>query len=70
MDSLTTAYLVCMLIGTLGSFAGAYAGNKMSPIESSTLVVEPVASVQTPPEQPPSPQNTEQTQPVAPSTTA
>lgn len=68
MDSLTTAYLVCMLIGTLGSFAGAYAGNKMFPIESSTIVVEPVASVQTPvPPPAPSPQNTEQTQPAVPS---
>jgi len=71
MDSLTTAYLVCMLIGTLGSFAGAYAGNKMLPIESSSLVVEPPESVETPPEQPlaPSPQNTEQTQPEVPSAT-
>lgn len=70
MDSLTTAYLVCMLIGSLGSFAGSYAGNKMFPIESSVLVVEPepAASVQTPEQPPaPSPQNTEQTQPAVPS---
>lgn len=70
MDSLTTAYLVCILIGTFGSFAGAYAGNKMLPIESS-LVLEtppPVESVQTPEPPPvPSPQNIEQTEPVVPS---
>jgi hypothetical protein len=35
MDSLTTAYLVCILIGSIGSFSGAFLGNKFAPIESS-----------------------------------
>ncbi len=61
MDSLTTAYLVCMFIGSIGSFAGSYMGNKMLPIESSTIAT----SVQTPEPSPvPPPQSTEQTQPV------
>jgi hypothetical protein len=62
MDSLTTAYLVCMLIGSISAVGGAFAGNKMFPIESSEVSqqsisppkVEPEVSV-TPP------QNTVQT---------
>ena len=64
MDSLTTAYLVCMLIGSGCAVGGAFMGNKLLPIESSEKVetisppkVEP-AAVETPP------QNTAQTQPA------
>lgn len=75
MDSLTTAYLVCTLIGSAASVAGAFLGNKVFPIESSDIVQPPsdVPSVpeslpQTPEQPPaPSPQSTEQTQPVVPS---
>ena len=51
MDSLTTAYLVCMLIGSGCAVGGAIAGNKMFPIESSEKVVVPPTSQ--PPSSPP-----------------
>lgn len=58
MDSLTTAYLVCMLIGSTCAVGGALAGNKAAPIESSAApAVESVA-----PAVPP--QNTAQTAPA------
>ena len=58
MDSLTTAYLVSMLIGSVCAIGGALLGNKMAPIESSAAAVpEPVKPV-------PPPQNTVQTAPA------
>ena len=66
MDSLTTSYLLSLVLGSAGSFVAAYVGNKMLPIQSS---VSP-APVQTPEPTPaPVQQSTEQTQPVAPSIT-
>lgn len=61
MDSLTTAYLVSLVIGSLTSIAAALAGNKAFPIESSAIV--PVTAEPTTPVAPP--QSTVQTQPVA-----
>ena len=55
MDSLTTAYLVCMLIGSGCAIGGAVAGNRVFPIESSAITSAPVISP---------PQNTAQTQPA------
>jgi hypothetical protein len=49
MGSLTTAYLVCMLIGSVTSIAGAYIGNKIYPIPSS-VVIPPDVSSSAPPE--------------------
>jgi hypothetical protein len=66
MDSLTTAYLVCMLIGSVSAIGAAFVGNKMFPIESSLIslpVVESAAPVADPP------QNIEQTVPEVSSTT-
>jgi hypothetical protein len=61
MDSLTTAYLVCMLIGSGCAVGGAFAGNKIFPVESSEKEAIPLTSklptsppkVETPP--PPKP---------------
>jgi hypothetical protein len=68
MDSLTTAYLVCMLLGSGCAVGGAVAGNKLFPIESSAIteslpVAEPTVSAA------PQPQNTEQIPPATSSTT-
>jgi hypothetical protein len=62
MDSLTTAYLVCMLIGSGCAVGGAFAGNKMFPIESSAVPISPPIVESVSGETPP--QNTVQTQPV------
>lgn len=43
MDSLTTAYLVCMLIGSGCAVGGAFAGNRITPIESSDKSDTPVS---------------------------
>lgn len=67
MDSLTTSYLFCLFLGSAGSFVGAYLGNKILPIESS---VSPVPVQMPEPTPAPVQQSTEQTQPVAPSTTS
>lgn len=69
MDSLTTAYVVCMLIGSISSFAAAFIGNKLLPIPSSSPEAAPPVQIEASTPSPP-PQNTEQTQPVAPSTTS
>lgn len=61
MDSLTTAYLVCMLIGSTCAVGGAMAGNKLSPIESSAAISPPVVESTT---SAPPPQNTAQTAPA------
>ena len=44
MDSLTTAYLVCMLIGSTCAVGGALAGNKAAPIDSSATTSTPVVN--------------------------
>ena len=46
MDSLTTAYLVSMLIGSVSAIASALVGNKVFPIESSAVApkVESITS--------------------------
>ena len=44
MDSLTTSYLVCMLIGSVGTLAGAFLGNKVFQIESSIAEIPVVGS--------------------------
>ena len=62
MDSLTTSYLVCMLIGSASAVGGAMAGNKMFPIESS-LISPPVLESSTPVVD--LPKDTEQTVQVA-----
>ena len=74
MDSLTTSYLVCMLIGSVGTLAGAFLGNKVFQIESSIAEIPvvgssvPEPSSQTPePPLAPSQQNTEQNPPSVPS---
>jgi hypothetical protein len=67
MDSLTTSYIFGLFLGSIGSFVGAYIGNKILPIESS--LAEP--SVQTIEQTPsPAPQNTAQIQPEPPSITS
>jgi len=72
MDSLTTAYLVCMFIGSACAVGGAFAGNKLSPIESSDAVPQVQSSISpqiTEPKSSLPPQNTVQTQPAVSSTT-
>jgi len=67
MDSLTTSYLVGMLIGSASAVGAAFLGNKVSPIESSSAVTSPPAvesSVAAP-----SLQNTEQSSPAVSSAT-
>ena len=61
MDSLTTSYLVCMLIGSMCAVGGAVAGSKVFPFESSAIATPPV--VESPVSAAPS-QNTAQTQPA------
>lgn len=63
MDSLTTAYLVCIFIGSAGSVVGAFIGNKMSPIPSSAKPIVPEPVQMPAPTPAPSPQNIEQTAP-------
>jgi hypothetical protein len=55
MDSLTTAYIACIFIGSLGAIAAAVAGSKMAPIESSVNVVADA----TPPKVEPAPEKNE-----------
>lgn len=64
MDSLTTAYLVCMLLGSGCAVGGAVLGNKLFPIESSAIVSQTVAPTVSAPVQ-----STQQTPPVVSSTT-
>lgn len=62
MDSLTTSYLVGILIGSLSAIGGAVGGSRVSPIESSSAIAPPPAvepSVAVAP-----PQNTEQIPPA------
>jgi hypothetical protein len=67
MDSLTTAYLVCMLIGSASAVGGAMAGNKFAPIESSS--VESISLPKVESATPAAPlQNTAQTAPEVSST--
>jgi hypothetical protein len=67
MDSLTTAYLVCMGIGSVCAVGGALAGNRAFPIESSA--VEPISPQITEPTPSLPPQNTAQAVPAASSAT-
>ena len=71
MDSLTTAYLVCMLIGSGCAIGGAMAGNKAFPIGSSEIVSSVVTSPPAVESELPDalPQNTAQTVPEVSSTT-
>lgn len=65
MDSLTTAYLVCMLIGSGCAVGGAYAGNKAFPIESSAISAPAAESTPVPPPKVETPKPPEVVNPTA-----